>query len=43
MYVLAIHTGMRQDELLALRWDDVDLEFGVLGVRGTKTAEAAAA
>ena len=40
MYVLAIHTGMRQDELLALRWDDVDLESGVLRVRGTKTARS---
>jgi integrase len=40
LYVLAIHTGMRQGELLALRWDDVDLEDGVLRVRGTKTARS---
>jgi integrase len=40
LYVLAIHTGMRQGELLALRWDDVDLESGVLRVRGTKTARS---
>jgi site-specific recombinase XerD len=40
LYVLAIHTGMRQGELLALRWEDVDLEAGVLRVRGTKTARS---
>jgi integrase len=38
LYVLAIHTGMRQGELFNLRWDDVDLDAGVLRVRGTKTA-----
>ncbi len=40
LYVLAVHTGMRQGELLALRWEDVDLERGVLRVRGTKTARS---
>ena len=40
LYVLAVHTGMRQGELLALRWDDVDLDRGVLRVRGTKTARS---
>lgn len=25
LYVLALNTGMRQGELLALKWDDVDL------------------
>jgi len=35
LYVLALSTGMRQGELLALKWDDVDLERGVLGVRRT--------
>ena len=40
LYVLAIHTGMRQGELLNLRWDDVDLDAGVLRVRGTKTARS---
>jgi integrase len=33
--VLAITTGMRQGELLALKWEDVDLEAGVLQVRRT--------
>lgn len=37
LYVLALHTGMRQGELLALKWDDVDLERGVLRVRRTLT------
>jgi integrase len=35
LYVLALNTGMRQGELLALKWDDVDLERGVLRVRRT--------
>jgi integrase len=33
LYVLAIHTGLRQGELLGLKWDDVDLEDGSLQVR----------
>lgn len=37
LYVLAVTTGMRQGELLALKWDDVDLERGVLRVRRTIT------
>ncbi len=37
LYVLALNTGMRQGELLALRWEDVDLERGVLRVRRTLT------
>jgi integrase len=32
---LALNTGMRQGELLALKWDDVDLELGVLRVLRT--------
>jgi integrase len=32
LYVLALNTGMRQGELLALKWEDVDLERGVLRV-----------
>ena len=35
LYVLAITTGMRQGELLALRWRDVDLDRGSLRVVGT--------
>jgi integrase len=35
LYVLAIHTGLRQGELLGLRWEDVDLESGTLRVRRT--------
>jgi integrase len=37
LYILAVHTGMRQGELLALRWQDVDLENAVLSVRRTLT------
>src|SRR2546430_3903274 len=33
--ILAVTTGMRRGELLALRWNDVDLERGVLHVRRT--------
>lgn len=35
LYVLAINTGLRQGELLGLKWDDVDLEDGSLQVRRT--------
>lgn len=35
LYVLALSTGMRQGELLGLRWQDVDLDAGQLGVRRT--------
>jgi integrase len=37
LYVLAIHTGMRQGELLALKWLDVDLENATVSVRRTLT------
>ncbi len=37
LYVLAVHTGLRQGELLALKWDDLDLEAGMLRVRRTLT------
>jgi integrase len=33
LYVLAVHTGMREGELLGLKWEDVDLEHGVLRLR----------
>jgi integrase len=35
LYVVAVTTGMRQGELLALRWSDVDLEARTLRVRAT--------
>ncbi len=35
LYVLAVHTGMRQGELLALKWEDVDLNEGVIRTRRT--------
>jgi integrase len=37
LYVLAIHTGLRQGELLGLKWDDVDLEDDSVQVRRTLT------
>jgi len=37
---VAIHSGMRQGELLALRWEDVDLDAGELHVRHTLTKVA---
>lgn len=33
LYVLAVHTGLRQGELFGLRWEDVDLGAGTLSVR----------
>ena len=33
LYLLAIHTGLRQGELLGLKWGDVDLDRGTLQVR----------
>lgn len=33
MILVALRTGMRQGELLALRWEDVDLVKGLLSVR----------
>jgi integrase len=35
LYVLGITAGMRQSELLGLKWEDVDLERGTLQVRRT--------
>ena len=37
LYVLAVNTGMRQGELLGLKWDDVDLDDGSLQIRRTLT------
>ncbi len=38
LFVLAVTTGMRQGELLGLRWRDVDLDAGALQVRGSMQA-----
>jgi integrase len=35
VFYLALFTGMRQGELLALRWDDIDLELSTAGIRGS--------
>src|SRR5919107_1409305 len=35
LYVLAVSAGLRQGELLGLKWDDIDLEVGTLQVRRT--------
>jgi integrase len=35
LYVLAVHTGMKQGELLALKWEAVDLNGGVIRIRRT--------
>jgi integrase len=37
LYVSAVTTGLRQGELLGLKWDDVDLDTGTLQVRRTLT------
>jgi integrase len=35
LYVVALHCGLREGELLGLRWNDVDLDAGALQVRRT--------
>lgn len=35
LWTLALVTGLREGELLGLRWDDIDLQRGELQVRGT--------
>jgi integrase len=37
LYVLAVTTGLRQGELLGLKWDDVDMQAETLQVRRTLT------
>jgi len=37
LWLVAIMTGLRRGELLALRWSDVDLHAGVLHIRHTLT------
>lgn len=39
LYRLAISTGMRQGELLALKWEDVELDRGLVRIRHTLTRE----
>jgi integrase len=39
LYIVALHTGLRQGELLALRWEDLDLEARTLQVRRTVTKD----
>lgn len=39
LYVLAVITGMREGELLGLKWADVDLEAGALRVKRTLTRQ----
>ena len=37
LYMVAVTTGMRQGELLALRWSAIDLDRGIVQVTGTVT------
>ena len=34
-YTLALHNGLREGELIGLRWQDVDLDAGMVRVKGT--------
>ena len=40
LITLALVTGLRHDELLSLKWQDVDLEKGELTVRNAKTTNS---
>jgi integrase len=31
--IVALHTGLRRGEILALRWDDLNLDAGTLSVK----------
>jgi integrase len=35
LYIRALTTGMRQGELLGLKWEDIDLQAGTLHIRRT--------
>lgn len=39
LYILAIHTGLRQGELLGLKWTDIDLDAGILSVQRSLDAD----
>jgi integrase len=39
LVTVALHTGMRQGELLSLRWDDLDFYTGTIRVREAKSGE----
>ncbi|MEE8151959.1 MAG: site-specific integrase, partial [candidate division NC10 bacterium] len=39
LVIVALHTGLRQGELLGLRWRDVDFEVGILTVERSKHGE----
>jgi integrase len=39
LYVLAVHTGLRQGELLGLKWTDVDLDARTLSVQRSLDAD----
>jgi len=38
LYILAVTTGLRQGELLGLKWEDVDFEAGKISVQRTLSA-----
>ena len=38
--LVAVHTGLRRGEILALCWNDVDFRKGTLHVRDSKNGEA---
>ena len=37
LFLFGVYTGMRRGEIMALRWDDVDLEAGLFRVEETKS------
>jgi integrase len=39
LYLVAIHTGLRQRELLGLKWTDVDLDAGTISVQRSLDAD----
>lgn len=39
LYLVAVHTGLRQGELLGLKWTDVDLDAGTISVQRSLDAD----